>query len=217
MSPSRWGPPTAGQAGADGGGRGADGAVLQGEQFVYREDWGEALSTRSVPVLCVLDIEGSSVSVLEGVPEHLSPGQVRTGCRGSPRGPAWGCGTIPAVAQALWSPGDTGVLFVGWWHEPFRLGLSACSNRRWVPPGTQRRAGMPTPCRHDGGSARPWGSSRTHTSSPGRGFSTWTWAAGTAVSTGVSRVPGVPGVRGADPLPPQSCCRLSTAPPAPPG
>ncbi|GAB0194682.1 acylamino-acid-releasing enzyme-like [Grus japonensis] len=47
----------------------------EGEQFVYREDWGEALSTRSVPVLCALDLEGSSISVLEGVPEHLSPGQ----------------------------------------------------------------------------------------------------------------------------------------------
>uniref|UniRef100_A0A8V5HB02 Acylamino-acid-releasing enzyme n=1 Tax=Melopsittacus undulatus TaxID=13146 RepID=A0A8V5HB02_MELUD len=76
------------------------------EQFVYHEDWGEALSTRSVPVLCALDLESSSLSVLEGIPEHLSPG------------------------QALWSPGDHGVVFVGWWHEPFRLGLSACSNRR---------------------------------------------------------------------------------------
>ncbi|NXX18069.1 ACPH enzyme, partial [Podargus strigoides] len=88
------------------GSHGADGAVPQGEQFVYREDWGEALSARSVPVLCALDIEGSSVSVLEGVPEHLSPG------------------------QAFWSPGDTGVVFVGWWHEPFRLGLRHCTNRR---------------------------------------------------------------------------------------
>ncbi|XP_062466132.1 acylamino-acid-releasing enzyme isoform X2 [Pezoporus occidentalis] len=76
------------------------------EQFVYHEDWGEALSTRSVPVLCALDLESSSLSVLEGIPEHLSPG------------------------QALWSPGDSGVVFVGWWHEPFRLGLNACSNRR---------------------------------------------------------------------------------------
>ncbi|NXV73329.1 APEH enzyme, partial [Atlantisia rogersi] len=81
-------------------------APLKGEQFVYREDWGEALSSRSVPVLCALDIEGSSVSVLEGIPEHLSPG------------------------QAFWSPGDTGVVFVGWWHEPFRLGLRHCTNRR---------------------------------------------------------------------------------------
>ena len=65
---------------------GLTGLVLQGEQFVYCDNWGEALSTRSVPVLCVLDIEGSSISVLEGIPEHLSPGQVRMGCRGSPRG-----------------------------------------------------------------------------------------------------------------------------------
>ncbi|XP_068884439.1 acylamino-acid-releasing enzyme isoform X6 [Aphelocoma coerulescens] len=78
----------------------------EGKQFVYHEDWGEALSTRSEPILCVLDLEGLSLSVLEGVPEHLSPG------------------------QALWSPNDHGVVFVGWWHKPFRLGLNACSNRR---------------------------------------------------------------------------------------
>ncbi|NWY97576.1 APEH enzyme, partial [Loxia curvirostra] len=78
----------------------------EGKQFVYHEDWGEALSTRSVPVLCVLDLQSLNLSVLEGVPEHLSPG------------------------QALWSPDDRGVVFVGWWHKPFRLGLNACSNRR---------------------------------------------------------------------------------------
>ncbi|NXP70692.1 ACPH enzyme, partial [Ramphastos sulfuratus] len=81
-------------------------APLKGKQFVYHEDWGEALSTHSVPVLCILDIESSSISVLEGVPEHISPG------------------------QAFWSPDDTGVVFVGWWHEPFRLGLLHCTNRR---------------------------------------------------------------------------------------
>ncbi|XP_059712203.1 acylamino-acid-releasing enzyme-like isoform X2 [Haemorhous mexicanus] len=81
-------------------------APVKGEQFVYHEDWGETLSTRSVPVLCVLDIEGNSISVLEGIPEHLSPG------------------------QAFWSPEDTGVVFVGWWHVPFRLGLRHCTNRR---------------------------------------------------------------------------------------
>uniref|UniRef100_A0A665V080 acylaminoacyl-peptidase n=1 Tax=Echeneis naucrates TaxID=173247 RepID=A0A665V080_ECHNA len=77
-----------------------------GEQFVFAEDWGETLAGKSCPVLCVLDIEGDNVSVLEGVPENISPG------------------------QAFWAPGDTGVLFVGWWHEPFRLGLMYCSNRR---------------------------------------------------------------------------------------
>ncbi|XP_038142271.1 acylamino-acid-releasing enzyme [Cyprinodon tularosa] len=80
--------------------------ILQGEQFVYHEDWGEALVSKSCPVLCVLDIEGDNVSVLEGVPDSISPG------------------------QAFWAPGDTGVVFVGWWHEPFRLGLKYCPNRR---------------------------------------------------------------------------------------
>uniref|UniRef100_A0A671UVH6 acylaminoacyl-peptidase n=1 Tax=Sparus aurata TaxID=8175 RepID=A0A671UVH6_SPAAU len=81
-------------------------SILQGEQFVFHEDWGEALVSKSCPVLCVLDIEGDNVSVLEGVPEDISPG------------------------QAFWAPGDTGVVFVGWWHEPFRLGLKYCPNRR---------------------------------------------------------------------------------------
>ncbi|KAG7273133.1 hypothetical protein CRUP_005461 [Coryphaenoides rupestris] len=80
----------------------------KGEQFIFYEDWGEALVGKSCPVLCVLDIEGSNVSVLEGVPEDISPG------------------------QAFWAPGDTGVVFVGWCHEPFRLGLRYSPNRRAV-------------------------------------------------------------------------------------
>lgn len=43
----------------------------------------------------------------------------------------------------MWSPDDRGVVFVGWWHKPFRLGLRACSNRRWVP---QHQAGMAVLC-----------------------------------------------------------------------
>ncbi|XP_008316496.1 acylamino-acid-releasing enzyme [Cynoglossus semilaevis] len=80
--------------------------TVKGEQFAYREDWGEGMDGKNSPVLCVLDIEGDNVSVLEGVPEDISPG------------------------QAFWAPGDTGVVFVGWWHEPFRLGLRHCPNRR---------------------------------------------------------------------------------------
>ncbi|XP_015672853.2 acylamino-acid-releasing enzyme [Protobothrops mucrosquamatus] len=80
--------------------------TLYNDRFVYNDNWGEALGDKSVPVLCVLNIETSEVSVLEDIPGHLSPG------------------------QALWSPGDKGIIFVGWWHEPFRLGLNACSNRR---------------------------------------------------------------------------------------
>lgn len=36
----------------------------------------------------------------------------------------WSC------SQAFWAPGDTGVVFVGWQHEPFRLGVRFCTNRR---------------------------------------------------------------------------------------
>ncbi|KAG9332460.1 hypothetical protein JZ751_014558 [Albula glossodonta] len=75
------------------------------DRSVYQEDWGEGLAGKSAPVLCVADVDKSTVSVLQGVPTQVSPG------------------------QALWSPGDEGVLFVGWRHEPFRLGLRFCSNR----------------------------------------------------------------------------------------
>ncbi|KAL1021623.1 hypothetical protein UPYG_G00015690 [Umbra pygmaea] len=85
---------------------GKKGETTRGEQFVFYEDWGEALVSKCSPVLCVLDIEGNNVSVLEGVPDNISPG------------------------QAFWAPGDTGVVFVGWLHEPFRLGLKSCPNRR---------------------------------------------------------------------------------------
>ncbi|XP_074054052.1 acylamino-acid-releasing enzyme isoform X1 [Macrotis lagotis] len=80
--------------------------AVKGDQYIFHEDWGENLVSKSIPVLCVLDIESGNISVLEGVPEHVSPG------------------------QAFWSPGDTGVVFVGWWHEPFRLGMRFCTNRR---------------------------------------------------------------------------------------
>ncbi|XP_006779530.1 PREDICTED: LOW QUALITY PROTEIN: acylamino-acid-releasing enzyme, partial [Myotis davidii] len=55
----------------------------QGDQFVFYEDWGESMASKSTPVLCVLDVESGNISVLEGVPESVSPG------------------------QAFWAPGDT--------------------------------------------------------------------------------------------------------------
>ncbi|KAK0142508.1 Acylamino-acid-releasing enzyme [Merluccius polli] len=76
------------------------------DRSVYREDWGEGFSSKSLPVLCVVELETGNVSVMQGVPPHVSPG------------------------QALWAPGSQAVFFVGWSHEPFRLGLKFCSNRR---------------------------------------------------------------------------------------
>ncbi|TDH10810.1 hypothetical protein EPR50_G00078910 [Perca flavescens] len=76
------------------------------DRSVYCEDWGEALTNKSVPVICVVNLQSGSVTVLQGVPPDVSPG------------------------QALWTPGSQSVVFVGWYHEPFRLGLRFCSNRR---------------------------------------------------------------------------------------
>ncbi|XP_010894149.2 S9 family peptidase isoform X1 [Esox lucius] len=73
---------------------------------LFWDDWGEGLTSKSVPVLCVADVGKGTVTVLQGVPPHVSPG------------------------QALWAHDGQGVFFVGWWHEPFRLGLRFCSNRR---------------------------------------------------------------------------------------
>ncbi|XP_043102724.1 S9 family peptidase isoform X2 [Puntigrus tetrazona] len=84
------------------------GLVLLEEQDknVYVEDWGEGLVGKSCPVLCVADLNKGAVIVYAGIPPHLSPG------------------------QALWAPNGRGVVFVGQWNEPFRLGLKFCSNRR---------------------------------------------------------------------------------------
>ncbi|KAM3842754.1 acylamino-acid-releasing enzyme [Diretmus argenteus] len=75
------------------------------DRSLYWEDWGEGLTSKSSPVVCVVNLQSGVVNVLSGVPSHVSPG------------------------QALWIPGGS-VVFVGWWHEPFRLGLKFCSNRR---------------------------------------------------------------------------------------
>ncbi|XP_078603442.1 acylamino-acid-releasing enzyme-like [Branchiostoma floridae x Branchiostoma japonicum] len=79
---------------------------VQGEEFVYQEDWGEGLVSKHHPVLCIFDIEEETTQVLENVPDEVSPG------------------------QAVWCPDGKGVVFVGWWHVPFRLGIIYCTNRR---------------------------------------------------------------------------------------
>uniref|UniRef100_A0AAR2IPU7 acylaminoacyl-peptidase n=1 Tax=Pygocentrus nattereri TaxID=42514 RepID=A0AAR2IPU7_PYGNA len=76
------------------------------DKNVYVEDWGEGLTGKSAPVLCVADLSKGEVTICTGVPPHISPG------------------------QALWAGDGNGLIFLGWWHEPFRLGLKFCSNRR---------------------------------------------------------------------------------------
>ncbi|KAM9430694.1 acylamino-acid-releasing enzyme isoform 1-T1 [Salvelinus alpinus] len=85
---------------------GPSGGPSEKDKSLYWEDWGEGLTSKSVPVLCVADVAKGTVTVLQGVPSHVSPG------------------------QCLWAHDGECLFFVGWWHEPFRLGLRFCSNRR---------------------------------------------------------------------------------------
>uniref|UniRef100_A0ACB8EIV8 Uncharacterized protein n=1 Tax=Sphaerodactylus townsendi TaxID=933632 RepID=A0ACB8EIV8_9SAUR len=62
------------------------GETTKGEQFVYYDNWGEMLSDNSAPVLCVLNVETSEISVPGGIPGHISPGQAVSSPRLSPNG-----------------------------------------------------------------------------------------------------------------------------------
>jgi len=43
---------------------------------VYKEGWGEQLTTKVHPILCILDVESGAVTTLNSIPEDVSPGQV---------------------------------------------------------------------------------------------------------------------------------------------
>ncbi|XP_046681057.1 acylamino-acid-releasing enzyme-like isoform X1 [Homalodisca vitripennis] len=75
----------------------------KGEEYVYRQDWGETLAGRHHPVLCVCDLVTGTVTTPDGIPDDLS------------------------VGQALFVP--DGIVGVGWCHEPRRLGIVFCTNR----------------------------------------------------------------------------------------
>lgn len=44
---------------------------------MFKEDWGEQFVGKHYPVLCMLDIVTGEITVVEGVPDNVSPGLVR--------------------------------------------------------------------------------------------------------------------------------------------
>lgn len=76
-----------------------------GDKFKEVESWGEQRFEVRQPVLCVMDIVSGNVTVLDGIPEDISP------------------------AYAVWSPDDEGVVFFGIDNGPFKLGKFICNNR----------------------------------------------------------------------------------------
>ncbi|XP_074645088.1 acylamino-acid-releasing enzyme-like [Tubulanus polymorphus] len=80
--------------------------VAKGDEHLFREDWGEQLVGLHHPVICILDIETEEISVLDGIPEDLSP------------------------ATPKWRHTDDGIVFIGYCHDPYRLGLIYCLQRK---------------------------------------------------------------------------------------
>lgn len=64
------------------------------------------MSPKKHPVIAVCDVVKKEISVLTGVPDDISAGQVR------------------------WDPNGDGVVGVGTYHTPRRLGIVYCTNRR---------------------------------------------------------------------------------------
>ena len=48
----------------------------EGDKFVWKDVWGEQMTTKQKTVLCVLDIESGVASVLENIPSNVSAGKV---------------------------------------------------------------------------------------------------------------------------------------------
>lgn len=80
--------------------------IAQGEEFEYHEDWGEKLTGKCCPIPCILNTNTGEINPVKNLPEDISFG------------------------QAVWTPDNKGLIVVGWWHTPRRLGLTFCTNRR---------------------------------------------------------------------------------------
>ncbi|KAL0100888.1 hypothetical protein PUN28_019344 [Cardiocondyla obscurior] len=79
-----------------------------GNEYIHKPHWGEQLVGKHRPVVAVLDTTLDTITILSGIPDELSPGQV------------------------IWTK-DQDVVGVAWKHEPLYLGLTACTNRySWI-------------------------------------------------------------------------------------
>ncbi|CAG4979376.1 unnamed protein product [Colias eurytheme] len=83
-----------------------DKKVTPGCEYIYKPDWGEQLVGKKQSVIVKCDLDNEAITVLQGVPDNLCPGQVR------------------------FSPDGKGIVGVAWkTQDPSRLGLIYCTNR----------------------------------------------------------------------------------------
>lgn len=78
---------------------------MQGEEYLFKQDWGEQLVGKCLSVVVLYDIVSGNGTVLEGVPENLCP------------------------AQPTWAPDGSYIVGVAYQILPRKLGLIYCSNR----------------------------------------------------------------------------------------
>ena len=79
-----------------------------GDEFVYEDDWGEEMTGKACSVVCIMDIESRTVRVLDYLPDDVCAGHV------------------------VWCPDDLGLICVGTFQGPFRLGKIYCPTRKSV-------------------------------------------------------------------------------------
>ncbi|KAG1650151.1 Acylamino-acid-releasing enzyme [Nymphon striatum] len=77
-----------------------------GEEYLYREDWGEALVGKCCPIPCILNLDTEEIICCNFLPDNVSFG------------------------QSVWNKDGEEIISVGWFHENQKLGLVYCDNRR---------------------------------------------------------------------------------------
>ncbi|CAG9584376.1 unnamed protein product [Danaus chrysippus] len=82
-----------------------DDKTVPGEEHLYKEDWGEQLTSKIQGVIVVCDVDSETFTVLDNLPDDWCPGQVR------------------------FAPDGKSVVGVAWEAGLRRLGLIYCTNR----------------------------------------------------------------------------------------
>ncbi|KAK0419404.1 hypothetical protein QR680_014126 [Steinernema hermaphroditum] len=77
-----------------------------GGRFAWQGSYGEGNHRVKKPVLCILNVEKGSVTVLDQIPSDISP------------------------TFSIWEPNDEGIVFYGIKNEPCQLGKGRCNNRK---------------------------------------------------------------------------------------
>ncbi|VVC99152.1 unnamed protein product [Leptidea sinapis] len=60
-------------------GASGDKKAAPGEEFVYRQDWGEQLTGKKSSVIVQCEVESETLTILQGLPDNKCPGQAGAG------------------------------------------------------------------------------------------------------------------------------------------